>query len=90
MRTEGNFYNTTETSEQFVNPKTILDTVVGKLDTDDEDEDGDLNGNTGDISENNEIKIERFNGSYGNDINGTTPLEIPEYRDAYKVRNYRL
>ncbi|XP_046423514.1 uncharacterized protein LOC124181220 [Neodiprion fabricii] len=78
LTTEGNFYNTTETSEQFVNPRSVGEANLDgeenrKLDTDDEDDVEDLT---------NTDKIERLAADM-NEPKGP-PLEIPEYRDAFK------
>ncbi|XP_048514581.1 uncharacterized protein LOC105684273 isoform X2 [Athalia rosae] len=80
LRTEGNFYNTTETSEQFVDPR-ILDvnsvSGVQKLDSEGEEESAEnLEGNV-----DNDF-VERL-GMDNDDLKGP-PLEIPEYRDAFK------
>lgn len=87
LRTGGNFYNTTETSEQFVNPRSMINAdnnlnVNHKKDeTEDEDDNDDDDEEEEDL---NVLHVKEDRKTERNDNRGP-PLEIPEYRDAFKV-----
>lgn len=85
LKAGGDFFQSTETTENFVHPRVKQAQQQAELVTDDDEQEEDRRMRAFEREENRKKDEEmKMLVSRLEDLNGR-PLEVPEYRDAYKV-----